>query len=203
MNQPLPAATARTLGTPSTQFAYLDASNLWLGASQVSAVRLGLARSANEAARTGCLDLALRVNFRSLREFVVGASAINARTLFVGSVNTPFDHRISDAAARASWLTDMRVRSAFGPEKEVDTSLTVHMLEDLLPWQGDPSVLEVTLISGDRDLVTPVQSLARRGIGVDVAIWQHQLSRKLESEARRVYLLDDYFDQLTFRKLMT
>ena len=183
------------------QFAYLDASNLWLGAAHVSAVHRGLARSALDAARAGCLDRSLRVNFRAVRDFAVGAGAFNARTVFVGSVKTPADHRISAAATRASWLADMRVRSAFGPEKEVDTSLTVYMLEDLLPRQADAGTLEVTLFSGDRDLAPPVRSLARKGIAVDIAVWQHQLSRELASEARSVYFLDDHFDQLTFRAL--
>lgn len=180
--------------------AYMDVMNTWIGAAQVSAARLGLARTPQEAADRGVIDPTLRLKFKQLRQFALGSDVGKSRAVFVGSVKTENDRRIQDSAERAFWIAHMPVRSASGREKEVDTGLAVRMLEDQMLSCAHPAKVEVTLICGDRDQVPAVQSLTRLGVRVDVVAWNHTASQDLIRSARRFIPLDDYFDALTFRE---
>ncbi len=181
------------------QYAYLDLSNISIGAAHVSAARLGLATSPSSAAERGICDPALRLNFAALRQFTVGTAALSARTVCVGSIKVDGDCRISSATHRAGWLTDMHLRAKSGREKLVDTGLSVLMLEDLFLTDVDAAEVEVTLLSGDRDLLPAVKALKRRGFSVDVMAWQHTISDELKQAARRFISLDENFQFLTFR----
>lgn len=179
---------------------YMDVMNTWMGAAQCSAAHIGLARTPQEASDLGIIDPALRLKFKGLREFGVGSDTRNSRAVFVGSVKTETDRRIQDPAERAGWIARMPVRSISGREKEVDTGISVWMLEDQMLSGANPAEVEVTLICGDRDQVPAVQSLMRIGVRVDVAAWSHTASQDLIRAARRFIPLDDYFDTLTFRE---
>lgn len=180
--------------------AYMDEMNTWIGAAQISAARLGLARSPQHAAELGVIDPALRLKFKQLREFGAGLDRSNSRAVCVGSVKSEDDRRIQDPIARAGWIVQMPVRSVSGREKEVDTGLAVSMLEDQMLSGVHPADVEVTLICGDRDQLPAVRSLMRLGVRVDVAAWNHTASQDLIRAARRFIPLDDYFDTLTFRE---
>lgn len=179
--------------------AYLDMSNIWISGAQVSAARLGMAASPSAAAQSGVFDRSYRLNFGSLRRFVVGG-VDSARTICVGSLKAGGCDCIGDATQQAGWQTTMQVRAKSGREKAVDTSLSVFMVEDLLTTHVDPSEMDVTLLSGDRDLLPAVEAVMRRGFAVDVVAWDHSASTELRQIARRFISLDSYFNLLTFRK---
>jgi hypothetical protein len=179
------------------RFAYLDASNIWLAGAQVSAARRGLALSPARAAEERVLDPRFRVDFAKLRAFAVGEdpSAI-AHTVCVGSTGTNNNGAIWKMAQQAGWATITPTRARSGREKEVDTSLSVVLLEDLL--LADAGDLDITLFSGDRDLLPAISAVKRRGHAVDVAAWEHSTSGELKRAARRFIALDEYFELLSY-----
>jgi hypothetical protein len=184
-------------------YAYLDLSNLYVGAAQVSAARLGWAASPADAAERGIADAQLRIKFGATREFLVGTSSANARCIAFGSVKEEGDTRIANSLRRNGIEPRMLRRSLSGREKGVDTSLVVTMLEDLLLGEPHGGILDVTMVSGDRDLCEVLEPLRRRGIAVDVAAWRHTASTELMRLARRFVPLDDHFDLLTYREERT
>jgi hypothetical protein len=184
-------------------YAYLDLSNLYVGAAQVSAARLGWVASPADAAERGISDPQLRIKFGATREFLVGTSSANARCIAFGSVKDEGDTRIADSLRRNGIEPRMLRRSSSGREKGVDTGLVVTMLEDLLLGDSHGGIPDVTMVSGDRDLCEVLEPLRRRGIEVDVAAWRHTVSPELMRLARRFVPLDDHFELLTYREERT
>ena len=187
-------------GSPSLSHAvYLDGFNFLIGGSQVSAALCGIAPSASYAAMNGICNFAWRGNFAALLGWAVGTKNIkDARAVCVGSSAAgATSNTLWNAAAFAGWETITPTRNAAGKEKETDVALSVLLLEDLLLAKGNKSSIDVTIISGDRDLVPAVNALARHGIRVDIASWNHSTSAALKSAARRFIPLDDYFNLLS------
>ncbi len=198
-NTPTRTIPVNNDGRPAISHAvYLDAYNFLVGGSQVSAAKCGIAPSAAHAATNGICNFSWRGNFSALLKWAVGTENIkNARAVCVGSNAAGTINTMWDAAAYAGWEAVTPTRNAAGKEKENDVVLSVLLLEDLLLETGDRSSIDVTIISGDRDLVPAVQALARHGIRVDVASWTHTASAALKSAARRFIPLDDYFNLLS------
>ena len=181
-------------------FAYLDASNIWLAGSQVSAARRGMAHSAKSAAENRIIDPGFRITFKGLRQFAVGEDTTRAaRTVCVGSSKANSDGAIWQTAEHAGWEAMTPQRAKSGREKEVDTTLSVVLLEDLLCSRANPHEVDVTLFSGDRDLLPAVKALRRHGYAVDIACWDHATSAELKLAARRFIALDEYFDLLSYQ----
>lgn len=195
-----------TRNPPATQvsanptcFAYLDASNIFLGGAAVSACRRGMAPNPKIAAESHTFDPQFRCNFTWLRHFAVGDDAEGtARAVCVGSNKFGSDGVVYRAAERAGWTAITPQRAVSGREKEVDTTLAVLLLEDVLCHPAQAGDLDITLFSGDRDLLPAVRALQRRGRAVDVVGWEHATSTELRQAARRFVALDPYFDFLSF-----
>jgi len=181
-------------------FLYIDLSNLFVGAAQVSAARLGWASTAAEAAAREIADTRIRIKFGALKDFLVGRSAQGARCTAFGSVKDEGDTRLTQVLRRNGIEARMLRRSPTGREKDVDTSLVVTAIEDLLLGEACAESCEVTLVSGDRDMCSMVRSLRRHAIAVDVAAWRHTASAELLGLAKNFVALDDYFDLLTYRE---
>ncbi len=200
------AAWSLTRSTPCSEFAdgpacfaYLDASNIFLGGAAVSAARRAMAPTPRIAAEGRIFDPEFRVNFTWLRRFAVGEDHDGtARAVCVGSNKAGSDGAVYRAAERAHWTAITPQRAMSGREKEVDTTLSVLLLEDLLCQPAQPGDVDVTLFSGDRDLLPAVKALQRRGYAVDIVAWEHATSPELRRAARRFIALDPYFDFLCF-----
>ena len=180
-------------------FAYLDASNIFLGGAAVSAYRRGMSPSPMIASESHVFDPQFRCNFTWLRQFAVGMDlAGTARAVCVGSNKAGSDGAVYRAAERAGWTAITPQRAVSGREKEVDTTLVVLLLEDALCHPAQSGDLDITLFSGDRDLLPAVKALQRRGRAVDIVAWEHTMSPELRQAARRFIALDRYFDFLCF-----
>lgn len=59
--------------------------------------------------------------------------------------------------------------------------------------QGD----RLVLVSGDRDYLPTIESLAKRGIPTTVTFWQHATGRELKQSPITFFPLDSLFDYLT------
>lgn len=177
----------------------LDHENCRIGGAFVSAARLGLADSVNEAGRQGVQDCAFRLSLSRIRAFVAG-SCRDVRAVLYGSNAIGQDCSPTWAAARrAGWETITYPRSRSGAEKRVDTSICLALLEETVVRGLRPDETDVTLISGDSDFVPALETLRRYGFQVDVLGWEHSTAADLRKAARRFVPLDEYFDHLTFR----
>ena len=184
---------------PVRRFSYLDFCNIGISGAQVSAARCGLAQSAKAAAEAHISDSTFRLNFRAIREFAVGKhSNDGSRAVCVGSSRVGSDLAIWQMARNAGWLTETPRRAFSGREKAVDTLLTVKILEDILLSGVAPQNVEITIFSGDRDLLPAVQCLQRLGHRVCVASWAHSAADELRQTADQFIALDDYFQLIRY-----
>jgi hypothetical protein len=182
------------------RFAYLDASNIFIGAQQVAAYRTGLATSPVSAASLGTIIPSTRLGLARLRALVLGTdqAAANARAVCVLSTKPGVTPPIVAAAKAAGWQPVVVQRAADGTEKEADTALAVEMVADVLSRGLPPQAVEITLLSGDRDFCPAIEALTKQGFRVDVMAWEHSTSHRVVGAASRFLPLDPHFDLVTF-----
>ena len=193
-------STVAGISSKSRSRAYMDLSNILAGGAQYSAWRIGLASSPAVAAELNISDLAWRFDFANARSLVVGeAPTSDVRAHCIGSNKRGNAGVLFDAAQRARWLPNALTRTNSGREKGVDVTMAVAVMEDLFLTDADPDQFDVTLLTGDQDLVPVISALHRRGFAVDVGAWAHTASPEIMRLARRFFALDDYFDFLTFQ----
>jgi uncharacterized LabA/DUF88 family protein len=79
-------------------------------------------------------------------------------------------------------------------EKQVDVAIATQIVEDSFQYmrQGD----RVVLVSGDRDYLPVIESLAMCDIPTIVTFWQHAKGRELKQPPADFFALDPLFDHL-------
>lgn len=196
---------APQIKNPVSKVSVIDGHNLWLPAAQISAARIGLAASTEDAARDRIIDHSLRINIPRLGDFVFGE---NARTNCFGAVvsstlagNTSAG-AVYESYVRAGWSKKIILTRQEGRgEKQVDTTIALELVEATILRGLKPEETEVTLVGVDRDHIPAIEMLARYGFAVDVIGWRHATSwEMIQAATGRFIALDDYFEQLTFRK---
>lgn len=179
---------------------YMDAFNILAGGAQLSAAHIGLAASPTAAAEQGIADHAWRLDFAKLRSLVVGTDPVtDSHAVCVGSNKRGNAGVLWTVAQRAGWTANVLTRNSSGREKGVDVTMAVVVMEDLFQPDIDPTQFDVTLLTGDQDLVPVISALLRRGFVVDVGAWAHTASPEVMRLARRFFALDHYFHFLTFQ----
>ena len=193
--------------TPNfTRVSVVDGFGLWLPGAQVSAARIGLAASPQAAARDRIADHLFRINVRRFGKFVFGTDtpANDRFGVIVSSVNedVAFPSALYGSFHRAGWTRQIvHERQQGRGEKKVDTSLALELVEATVLRGLDPAQTEVTLVACDRDHAPVIEMLDRYGFAVDVLGWRHATSPDMIKAATgRFIALDDYYEQLTFRK---
>lgn len=88
-------------------------------------------------------------------------------------------------------------RNAANKEKKVDTSIAADMISDSYDLMN-PANDEVTLVSGDRDLVPAVEKLRSRGFKVDVVFWDHA-STELKNSASSFVSLNPHLKLIALK----
>lgn len=175
-------------------YAYVDNSNIWIEGCRLSAVHRGLATSLEDAYRRDVIDMSWTYDFGQLYDAVCPPGADIGRAVLFGS-EPPSNEALWSSARGSGFEVFVAMRSAANKEKEVDTSLATLMMEDsyerMVP--GDRAVL----VSGDRDYLPTVKSLARRGFPTVVVGWSHATSKALIAAASAFSPLDDLFAYLT------
>lgn len=183
------------------RLAYFDYPNILVAGKAVSAARRGMAASPEAAAAANIVDHQFRLSLSAFRQFIIGPDdGAHVRAFLAGSQTAGSQSTVIRAAA-PWWDGKAFDKSAAGKEKQVDTSISVEMIRDVMVLAKDPDHTDITLLSGDSDQLYAVETVKSLGYQVDVASWRHALSPRLAREARRVILLDDYFDLLTFRAM--
>jgi len=186
-----------------SNYLYVDASNLVIEGTRVSAVARGRARSIREAQEARVVDSSWRLDFWRLIEIAGGSRASLAQALLFGSRPPSNGPLAEPAAAEAYWAAAERAgftvrttpRNERNREKKVDASLSMALAADSYT-RIDQVRDEVTLAAGDADYVPVVENLTGRGIRVYVLFWEHA-SRELKAAATVFKALNPFFAVLT------
>lgn len=177
-------------------FVYVDNSNIWIEGMRVSAVKKGLATSAQDAMNRKITDHDWAYDFGRLYEAICPDSAQIGRSSLFGS-RPPANDSLWDLAAHAGFEVKVFDRNFANKEKEVDAAITTMMLEDSFMYMRADRSDRAVLVAGDRDYVPAIESLARRGFPTTVVFWEHATARDLRSQADDFVDLDPLFAHIS------
>lgn len=177
-------------------FVYVDNSNLYIEGMRVSAVQRGLVPSVQEAMALHTVDHDWSYDFGKLYQAICPDTAQIGRSALFGS-RPPANDSLWEMARVEGFEVTTFDRNFANHEKEVDVAISTLLMEDsyehMQATRGDRAVL----VSGDRDYVPTVKSLARRGLPTTVVFWDHATARLLRETADDYVVLDPLFQHLT------
>lgn len=177
-------------------FVYVDNSNVWIEGMRVSAVRAGMAPDLYAAMNDHITDHNWSYDFGKLYGAVCPDDAQIGRSSLFGSRPPQNDH-LWDMARNGGFEVFVFDRNYSNKEKEVDVAIATQMMEDSFLYMKPERNDRVVLLSGDRDYVPTLKSLAGRGIPTTVVFWQHATSHDLKDAADDFFGLDSVFDAIT------
>lgn len=177
-------------------YLYVDNSNVWIEGMHAAAASRGLAPTIWDALEQKICDYSWKLDFGKLYEFAGGDKKDVGRAVLYGS-RPPANDSLWLIAKAKGFEIVVYDRNASNREKKVDTSIAADMIADSYE-RMDPSKDEVTLVSGDRDLVPAVEKLRKRGFTVDVVFWDHA-SVELKSVASHFVSLNPRLELLALR----
>lgn len=177
-------------------FVYVDNSNIWIEGMRFSAVRRGMATTFQDAFNRQIVDHDWAYDFGELYE-IAGAdgSPIGRASLF-GS-RPPKNDSLWEIARRNGFEPIVFDRNYSNKEKQVDSAISVQMMEDSFIYMNRELADRVVLVSGDRDHLPAIESLQRRGFPVRVVFWDHATSADLRAAADEFVSLGSHFEHLT------
>ena len=166
-----------------TTYTYVDNSNLYIEGCRVSAVQKGLAKTIDDAMKSGVLDHSWKIDYGKLYAYVCGKDTV-ARLW--GS--PPPGDTFWKMVGRAGFQTKVYDKNAGNKEKQVDVAIAIAMMEDALT-AVDKDNDDILLVAGDSDYVPIVARLIALGYKVEVAFWG-QAARELRDTAVNFISLD-------------
>jgi uncharacterized LabA/DUF88 family protein len=178
-------------------FLYVDNSNVWIEGMHVAAVANGHAPTIWDALENRICDYAWKMDFGKLYQFAGGDQKDVGRAVLYGS-RPPVNDSLWSIAKSRGFEVVVYDRNIQNREKKVDTSIAADMIADSYELMK-PDTDEVTLVSGDRDLVPAVEKLRRRGFKVDVVFWDHA-SVELRNAASSFVSLNQHLNLLALTK---
>ena len=179
----------------SVLFTYVDNSNIWIEGQRIQAVRQGLARDLNDAARRG-ICVPWSYDFGRLYELVCPVGTNVGRSILVGSKPPPNDS-LWERARDEGFEVEVFDRNRSNKEKQVDSTIVTKMMEDSFQYMNSDRGDTAVLVAGDADYMPCVRSLQERDLKVRVVFWRHATSHELRESADNFTPLDPHFDQLT------
>lgn len=177
-----------------TVYVYVDNSNVWIEGMRISAVRKGLASSLHEAMAKRITDKNWTYDFGKLYELICPEQQQIGRSSLFGS-RPPENDTIWELARAKGFEVFLFDRNAANKEKQVDVGIATQIMEDsfLHMKSGD----QLLLVSGDRDYLPTIDSLAKRGFPTRVAFWEHATGSELKKAPIDFVPLDPAFDYIT------
>ncbi len=172
-------------------FVFIDDSNLWISGQKAQGAKL---QDADK-------DPRFRVDLGKLLGILtMGADTVSYAFLY-GSYPPPND-TVWKAAREKNFNVKTYRRSPNGKEKEIDVTMAADITE-MMCDHGDENSTFV-IVTGDRDLKTPVEKALKRRISVHLWSWKQSLSieyRRLANldEHLRVFFLDDVEKHFSFK----
>ena len=191
-----PKTNTRDIGGSAlmTIYIYVDNSNVWIEGRRISAVRKGLASSVHEATKRKITDQSWTYDFGRLYSLICPEGQTIGRSSLFGS-RPPENDSIWDYARSMGFEVFLFNRNAANKEKQVDVGIATQIMEDSYEYMkpGD----SLLLVSGDRDYLPTIQSLAKRGFPTRVAFWTHATGHELKQPPIEFIALDPAFDFIT------
>lgn len=175
-------------------FLYVDNSNVWIEGMHVAAVENGHAPTIWDAMENKICDYSWKMDFGKLYQFAGGDQKDVGRAVLYGS-RPPKNDSLWAIATKKGFEVVVYDRNASNKEKKIDTSIAADMVADSYELMN-PATDEVTLVSGDRDLVPAVEKVRKRGLKVDVVFWDHGAA-ELKAVASTFISLNQHFRLLS------
>jgi len=194
--------TNPTIREHRTIHIYIDNSNLWIQGQKTYAKSQGLVNVS--------WDPTWRFDVGHLKSVLTGNSSLRAndantdiKVNLYGSTPPPVDtvwkaiesHNVNVSTfARSTWD---------GREKQVDAQLALDSTEQAVDDYYLGNISEFIIVSGDRDLLSAVQKITKRGFAVQVWSWKDGLSNAFAQEQDKlvtVHLLDPFLEKIGFRE---
>jgi uncharacterized LabA/DUF88 family protein len=177
-------------------FVYVDNSNVWIEGKRVSAVRRGLTPNIQAALNDNVTDPTWSYDFGKLYSAVCPDTAQIGRSSLFGS-RPPANDTLWEMAKAEGFEVTVFDRNFANKEKEVDVALATQIVEDSFMYMRPERADRLVLVSGDRDYLPTLKSLAQRGLKSTVVFWAHAMSHDLRDFADDYFELDSIFDHIT------
>lgn len=179
-----------------SNFLYVDNSNVWIEGMHVAAVENGHAPSIWDAQKNSICDYSWKLDFGKLYQFAGGDRKEVGRAVLYGS-RPPKNDSLWAIAEKHGFEVVVYDRNINNKEKKIDTSIAADMVADSYELM-DPAKDELTLVSGDRDLVPAVERVRKRGLKVDVVFWDHAAA-ELKGAASAFISLNQHLQLLALK----
>ena len=178
-------------------YVFIDDSNIWIAGQRAQGQALCDADS----------DPRFRVDLGRFLKMVKGQRSI-AKAFLYGSVPPPNDS-VWNAARKMNFVVQIFQRSGGGKEKEVDVAMSSDITEQVLElkYTNPDTDCVFVIVTGDRDLKSPISKVLLQKVPVELWSWERSLSREFRLMANTekfltVLKLDDVvksFSYFTFR----
>ena len=169
----------------------VDNSNIFIEGQKYSARHKGINQSAYPGRDPQ--DPSWRIDFGALlREIASGRTVATA--ILVGS-RPPQNDSVWDMADRAGFKVTVHDRSSSGGEKAVDTELVAQGTE-IICTVGE--IMDLAILSGDRDFVPLVTLAQRRNWSVEMWAFKNSFNSvgQMATTVNSIRPLDDVFDKI-------
>lgn len=180
-----------------TFYVYVDNSNVWIEGMRLSAVKKGMATSTTDAMNRKITDQTWTYDFGRLYELICPEAQQIGRSSLFGS-RPPENDSIWNLARENGFEVFLFDRNFANKEKQVDVAISTQIMEDSYEHMKQGDML--LLVSGDRDYLPTIQSLAKRGIPTRVAFWKHATGAELKRAPIDFVALDDAFDYISKKR---
>jgi uncharacterized LabA/DUF88 family protein len=169
----------------------VDNSNVFIEGQKYSARLKGIPPDSLTGKQPS--DPSWRINFAELLSALATGRSIH-KAVLVGST-PPVSDGVWGAAQRHGFEVIVHARSAANKEKAVDTELVVQGTEII--WSA-PKVMDLIIVSGDRDFIPLVGAAHRKGWSVEMAAFTSAFNAygEMATAVDKVVPLDSMFAQI-------
>ena len=174
-------------------YIFIDDSNIWIEGQKVQGQALEDADS----------DPRFRVDLGRFVKMVKGDRNI-AKAFLYGSIPPPNDS-VWNAARKMNFEVQIFKRSAGGKEKEVDVAMSAEIVEQVLElkYTNVDTDCVFVIVTGDRDLKTPIEKVLKKSVPIELWSWEQGLSREFRVMANTekfltVFKLDDFVSKFSY-----
>ena len=175
-------------------YVFIDDSNLWIEGQKVQGKLL----------RDADIDPRFRVDLGRFIKMVTSQRSI-AKAFLYGSIPPPNDS-VWEAAKKKNFVVKIFQRSYKGKEKEVDVTMSSDITEQVMELKfGNQDISDpvFVIVTGDRDLRTPISKALMLKYSVELWSWEQSLSREFRlmantEECLTVRILDDVIKSFAY-----
>ena len=171
-------------------FVFIDDSNLWISCQKAHGAKLQDADN----------DPRFRVDLGRLLGVLTDNAEVSHAFLY-GSYPPPND-TVWKAAREKNFNVKTYRRSSSGKEKEIDVAMATDIIEMKCEYADENSTF--VIVTGDRDLKTPVEKVLIKNISVHLWSWKQSLSLEYRHLANlnplfNVFMLDDVEKHFSYK----